>query len=118
MNINELRRLFPNATESVIRRNFPAIEVGNQGNDCAVIQEQQTVNRPRKRRKTATKAASDYESALPEDHGRDGGQFSLTATFRFPDYRRRDLDGRLSTLCDCIIRARRRCLEDAPADSH
>ena len=58
------------------------------------------------------------------DHGPEGKkvdgagdcQHSLTVEVLMSDRRRRDLDGALATICDCIVAARRQ-LEDAAEDT-
>ena len=56
---------------------------------------------------------ADHKARKAKAHGRDHGKFHLTITLRFSDRIRRDPDGIFSTLCDCLLRARRRLLDEA-----
>lgn len=57
---------------------------------------------------------ADNEAGIATTDGGDHGVFEVAVTFRFPDRRRRDLDGCISTLLDCLIHARRRLLDTNP----
>jgi hypothetical protein len=83
-----------------------------------VVQEQQNSNSEVSEWKAAGSPLDDNQARVPENHGQDHGVFRLSVVVRVSDRRRRDLDGILSTLCDCLIRARRRLLDPHTRDSH
>lgn len=53
----------------------------------------------------------DHEARGSGTHGGNHGVFRVTIKFRMADRGRKDLDGAVSTLLDCLIRARRRLLD-------
>lgn len=114
MTSDELIKRFPNASKHFIRSN--ASDAGGV-RDCAFVQKQQGDDHQRAERQTTSKAIAHHEAGISKGHGGDHGVFALTITFRIPNRIRRDLDGMLATLCDCIRNARGRCLDTHPGDS-
>jgi len=90
---------------------------GGQGKH-PVFQEQQNAPDQDAQRQTTGQATPHHEAGISEANSGDRGQFRITITVRFSDRRRTDLDGKLSALCDCIVRARRRLLDTSTGDSH
>jgi len=86
--------------------------------DYSGIQKQQAAADQNPQRQVAGSAFADHETGLPEEDGSDHGIFRLTITIRIPNKLRRDLDGMLSTICDCLRNARGRCLDAHTGDSH
>lgn len=64
--------------------------------------------------------ASDDDNAarLSAPDGSDDCQHRITITVRFSNRLRTDLSGKLDTILDCIVRARRRLLDKITGDTH
>ena len=106
--MNDIERKLP-ISESTKRRNphlypgyLPTSKVGNKGDDNSIVQKQE--NNLRQSANNKPKAKKVNAANYPK--------FRVTIVFRFPDYIRRDADGCLSTLFDCIVHARRRLLDE------
>lgn len=55
----------------------------------------------------------DYQAGVSADDGRDDCQHRVTIVVRFSNRLRTDLSGKLDTILDCLVRARRRLLDKA-----
>lgn len=98
---DELRKLFPNISKSAIAANKVG---GPRTGPRTIVQEQQVAD---------TRKAN-HKSGPAKVDAQMHRQFSLTIVIQVSDNRRRDLDGALSTILDCLIVARRRF---APVDT-
>jgi hypothetical protein len=90
---------------------------GNQGVSDTGVQEREDADCQRQGGQTVAKAASDHPTGFAKGDGQDGGLYRITVALRFCDKRRRDMDGCLCTILDCIMRARRRLLGTSAGDS-
>ncbi len=89
--------------------------VGREGKR-AFLQKLENANSEGSERQAVGTATIDHQAGDSETDGGDHGVFQVTITFRMADRRRKDIDGMLSTLLDCLVRARRRCLDPNPQD--
>lgn len=108
----ELQRNFPSATKSTrarVEREWAAylssVTAGDK-RENTVVQEQKS---------NVSRAIGDGRKSKKEDAA-NRGQFCCTVTLRFSDYRQQDPDGVWATLIDCLVRARRRLLDEAAQD--
>ncbi len=88
----------------------------NQG-DSSILQELQNVDNKRQAREAASSSDVDYQTGASEEDGRDYGIFHVSITLRMADRRRKDIDGMLSSIFDCLVHARRRLLDPHQDDS-
>jgi len=109
VNAADLKRLFPFASQSCLRRNAADDQTVYPGiGPRAELQEHEESQpkRPVHRAKSETVDARVH------------GQFRVTVTLRVSDNRKRDADGALSTLLDCLVNAARRLGSVDPGDQH
>src|SRR6185436_5783063 len=101
ISIDELRRRFPNASASVLKRN-------SHGH--------QTVRKDRgpQEPKEDCGQKADHRPKSKVTHGGNYPQFRVRITFFYSDKRRIDLDGSANTLLDCLCSAVRRFLDRYP----
>lgn len=62
--------------------------------------------------------SDDNQAGISATDGDDDCQHRITITVRFSNRLRTDLSGKLDTILDCIVRARRRLLDKAPGNPH
>jgi len=91
-------------------------DIGGQGHDSE-LQKQQNVDCEITQRQAVGATVVDHEAGIPGGYETDREQFRVTITFRFSNQRRTDLSGKLDTILDCIVHARRRLLGDNPTNS-
>src|SRR6516164_1459168 len=103
---NELRTLFPGASEFVIRTSARPNRAPRQGDNALVQDAKNSLRLERQKHWEDIRAASHAPGAQRVD-AKDRPQFRLRVTFLFSNYRVHDPDGCYSTLLDCIIAARR-----------
>ena len=112
MNADEFRRAFPQASADVIRRNSDdAAEAASQGHHPQ-FQKQQNADCQDSKRATIGSPSPYHQAGVSAGYGVDGLQHRVTITVHFSNHRRTDLSGKLDTILDCIVRARRRLLGD------
>lgn len=82
---------------------------GNQRRNSE-LQKQQDGDSQSAERQTLGPSLADYQAGISATDERDNGQYRITIKVRFSTRRRTDLSGKLDTILDCLIAARRRCL--------
>lgn len=78
--------------------------VSLRARQCQIVQEPKADHTRQKRKAAATHHKAREKKADGGPHPR----FALTVRFRVSDQRKRDLDGMLSTILDCLITAQGR----------
>lgn len=105
MNADDLAKLFPNSTESFRNLNAESsaydFRHGAKIGADLQLQKLQTENPKR----------PDNKAVVPKADGKDHNRFRVTINLRVCDRRRRDADGAVTTLLDCIVSAVRRLAE-------
>lgn len=95
MNLQQLKVKFPNASASFFKVNCPT---DKGAGSCTGNEEQQDANA----------GPVDHESEAAALDAALCSKFRVSIVLYVSDYRRRDPDGALSTIMDCITSARRR----------
>lgn len=67
---------------------------------------------------TSAPAVPHHQTGVPRSSEEDHGVFAVSIIVSLPDAIRRDLDGIQSSILDCLLSARRRCLDPYPAAEH
>lgn len=96
-------RLTRKEYDELIRRN-PRLSQGDNGGPRPIVQKHETLHPGQQDRKAADPDAGQHQETDGAHHKR----FSVSIDFRISDNRRRDLDGMLATVMDCLQAARRR----------
>jgi hypothetical protein len=102
VNPNELKRLFPNVSESVIKRNSSQVD----GVPCPIVQKQQEPVQEQENRKNVYR----HRSKEKEMDGIGHQQFRVSIIWLVSDRRRRDTWGMSETIADAIVTSVRRFL--------
>jgi len=97
---DELRKLYPRASESFIRRNASDY-VGDSGNRPSSFVQKQQANPEETRRDTVHRQRRSKQGLDAKVHP----TYRLTVDLRYSDNRPRDIDGSLSTILDCLVTA-------------
>jgi hypothetical protein len=113
MTEEQFRRMVSNANRSFQRANANNPDVKWSGPQQ---EEQQNDYHEESEGQTVGASDPDNQTGVSDSLGGDHGLFEVTIDFRFSDRRRRDLDGMLSTILDCLVHARRRCLDPHTED--
>lgn len=106
MTTDELKIKFPRASESFLRANTEAGHAGSVG-DNPVVQDAEVRDRLAGQKDGQDICKADDTGRTQKMDGKDRAKFRITVSFRYPDYRTHDNDGGYSTICDCLIAARR-----------
>lgn len=75
-----------------------------------VVQKQQNADCEIPERQSVGPTAVDNQAGISESDGANNLQHRCTITVRFSNHRRTDLSGKLDTILDCLVHARRRLL--------
>jgi hypothetical protein len=91
--------------------------VGIAGHNDPIVQKQQTADCKISERQTIGAPTTHNEAGISGGDAADYGRFRVTVVFRFSNRRRTDLSGKLDTILDCLVHARRRLLGDDTGDT-
>ncbi len=86
------------------------VKAGNQGTGALAFKEEPPL-------RSGKRKAPDRQGSCVKS-GKDHPKFSVSVTFKMSDNRKRDLDGQIATVLDCLIDARRRFVATHTGATH